>query len=182
MGYGVTAYQYDREKLMSYFGYYPRTRYHIELILKREFKRLEKQMAPGPVRYIDIMNDFFDGKVSYTEEGYKYWYFLERLMDRTMYTAEERTARLDNSEWYPCPLSSFPYPQISELVMFDFEPFQNLKQPEDFPAVFRTKHERFPELKAQVKAVIKDIPQRKQFLEWIKTADKNRYDLFLFYY
>lgn len=201
MSLGIMAYQYDPEVLIHFFGHAANLDQRLksgmqtkagsrlstlpikytERVLKGHLKNLDKQQK-GIIdtSYLNVMKDYFEGKLSSSKNSFMYWYFLEVLISRTMVVAENRTSTLNNSEWYPSKL--IPYHKISEFSLYDFEPFEKLDRPDDFPIVLRVHFNKLDSVKKKIDSITDDENQKKQFIEWVEKAKSNKYDLFLFCY
>jgi hypothetical protein len=196
------AYQYDAERLLLYFGHDANLNERIKTgqmqtkagtrlstlpvsytarAMKARLKLLDKQQKKMiDTSYLQLMAEFFEGKISGAHKPFMYWYFLEALIAQTNSVAGDKTSTLDNSEWCPAPL--IPYHKVAEFSPYDFAPFESLERPDDFPLVLRVHNDKLNAIKKKVGLLTEDEAQQKQFLSWIDRADANKYDLFLFCY
>lgn len=178
MGYGIVAYAVNLEQVEKPFGSNNEAlKCKIVSLSQDRMESLDDQL--GGTSLQEFANDYFNGTINHREEAYKYWYWVEIL-------CEGYGKNLDNSWWYPSSGAAKPWFDYEHFKLYGLETKPYIPSPDDFPTVFMVRNadldNAYANIYDQWQKGIYTSEQTQQFQEWVEIAQKDKWDLVLFYY
>ena len=173
MGYGIMPYSIKTSEIAALFGSWQLgLQSRIAFYATPRFERLDKRF-PAPPKMADVMKEYLQGKISYPNAGFKYWYAIELLIQ---HTAEIMV----NNAWSPADSGALS--GIPELKMYKLDTSKPLPWPEDFPLVYVIANADLDAALTHAKETISDPAQLSEFTSWYNNAKAAGNDLVLYYY
>jgi hypothetical protein len=175
MGYGITAYRVNLDRLQTRFGVKDSKKRNTMLKAcygrRNSIDELGDESSP---RFIDYANDLLNGTVSYPGNGFKYWYAIECFIG-------ELGHLLNNNAWYPSPCDILF--DFNEIKLYDIGRPLRIPGSDDFPTVFVLRKENMTdEFIRSFEEKHNDADQVYAMKNWIDQAKRYKQDLVMYYY
>lgn len=178
MGYGITPYRIDLQKITALYGSGNEA---LPEKLGEQLESLDEDFEPedGWEAAEEILGNFLRGDDQFfepEENSAKHWYILEMLMG-------EFGSFLANDAWYPNRNTDDFYDNNEfKLFMFDREDQLDLEGPDDFPTVFTVFRNDLDSAISKISAGEMEREEKQQCISWLEDAKKHGEDLVLYYY
>lgn len=178
MSYGVTAFAVNLNQIEEPFGSQDEElKNEIVSQVKERFDSIDEQLGGTPM--VDITDDYFKGEINHADDAKKYWYLIETLCIGF-------GRKLSNDHWYPFKGATEPWYDHEQFKLYGINTKPFLPSPDDFPLVFvlgnADLQDAYEAINEQGEKDVYSIEQVRQFSDWIENAQKDRWDLVLFYY
>jgi hypothetical protein len=172
MGYGIMPYCVKMDRVERAFGSHDG---QLEAAILsehgRRMARMDSNFDDTPMA--DILHDFIAGTVSYPQEGYKYWYAIEMIM-------QSIGQMLPNGAWYPADIDALW--SLQGCRLYSIQTAVKIPSPDDFPTVFIIRNADIDAARTDAQSKMKDAEQLAEFETWCNRAHASASDLALYYY